>query len=178
MMAFDRAGRLFALLLVSLCSATPASATEKMILTVVVHGKTAEETIPVRNATISVVTTDGELERPSKANGSASFLVPAGEVTIIVTGQDTARHWATGICQVNIASELEVKLQLDLEEATRCKQESGNDDAAGDLTPPDDSATGSSAAAEESDQPDMQGEATVDSTEPTDGDGGQPQQDD
>lgn len=95
-------------------------------LTVLVSGvkPDSREPVPVRKATVVVVDSSESVERITNAKGQAKFMIPAGKVSIIVTGQDTTDHWATGICSAVLETDLIARIQLDLEAVTReCTQE-------------------------------------------------------
>lgn len=127
---------------VPLLLAAPVTSASELSLTVFVRGllPDTDEPLPIKKATVRIETAEEPLERPTNTHGKASFRLEAGTVSVIVTGQDTAEHWATGTCSVELESDLVVSFVLDLEESTRkCEREKSSSNEEEDSTADDDS---------------------------------------
>jgi len=98
-----------------------AAESEDVLLTILVSGllQESDEPINIRRATVRVENSDFQDERPTDAKGKVVFKLPTGSVKIVVTGQDTERHWATGSCSVEVTEDMVVGVRLDLKEVTR-----------------------------------------------------------
>jgi hypothetical protein len=93
---------------------------DELTLTVVVKGVMSDkdESVPIKKATVLVENSNDSPERRTNTNGKATFNLEAGPVFILVTGQDTEEHWATGSCSVELDTDLIINFQLDLEKTT------------------------------------------------------------
>ena len=58
-------------------------------------------------------------ERTTNSNGEAVFRLKEGPAVVIVTGEDTDMHWATGACSVDATDRLQVEIVLRIDDVVR-----------------------------------------------------------
>ncbi len=112
--------RVLSLISILLALSGSLAIADELTLTVVVMGMMPgkDKPVPIKSATVLVENSDDLPERRTNTNGKATFKTEAGPIFILVTGQDTEEHWATGSCSMELDSNLVVNFQLDLEQTT------------------------------------------------------------